>query len=174
MKNRKAFTLVELLLAIFLVSLFAYFVFATPQPITKEKVEVNTTNLPQYLQKNLRGDGEIVCIDKCRDCYYLTSSSKPKNAPMPLILSVKAEYILDKNDNSQKIELGRFKDKKVCLRLRHYKNNSISKVILDLGDSFLYIPSYFGEGKIFGSLNDARDWWIRDTQKGIRSQGEFY
>ena len=174
MKNRKAFTLIELLLAIFLVSLFAYFVFATPQPVTKERVEVNASNLPHYLQNSLRGDGEIVCIDKCRDCYYLTKTSKPQNSPMPIILNVKAEYTLDRNDNPQKIELGRFKDKKVCLRLRHYQNNSISKVILDLGEGFLYIPSYFGEGKIFGSLNDARDWWIRDSQNGIRSQGEFY
>ena len=170
---KRAFTLIELLLAIFLVGLFAYFVFATPQPVTKAKVEVNATTLPRYLQDNLVGDGELICVDNCKSCYYLRGSNKAIEAALPITLHINGEYILDSNDNPQRVELGRFKDKKICLRLRHYKNNSISKVILDLGDEFLYIPSYFGEGKIFSSLNDARDWWIKDTQN-LRSQGEFY
>ena len=178
MKNinsKKAFTLIELLLAIFLVGLFAYFVFATPSAVTKPKMEVNASNLPAYLQKNLRGNGEVVCIKKCKECYYITNSSKPQNAPLPLYLNVQAEYTLDKNNNPQKLELGRYKDKKVCLRFRHYKNGSISQIILDLGESkFLFIPSYFGEGKLFNSLSDARDWWVRDSQNILRSRGEWY
>ena len=172
--NRRAFTLVELLLAIFIVSLFAYFVFATPTPVAKERVEVNASNLPSYLQKNLNGNGEVVCINKCKDCYYVTNSAKPQNAPMPLVLSVRAEYILDRNNNPQKLELGRYNDKKICLRFRHYKNGSISQVILDLGNKFLFLPSYFGEGKLFNSLNDAADWWVKDSQNSIRSRGEWY
>jgi len=174
LKFKRAFTLIELLLAIFLVSLFAYFVFATPSSVQKPKIEVNASNFPSYLQKNLNGDGEIACIKKCRQCYYITNLAKPQDAPMPLLLNVKAEYILDRNDNPQKIELGRLNDEKVCLRLRHYKNGSISQVILDLGDKFLFIPSYFGEGKLFNSLNDAADWWVKDSQHGIHSQGEWY
>jgi len=141
-KNRQAFTLVELLLAIFLVGLFAYFVFATPT--------------------------------KCKECYYVTNLAKPQNAPMPLVLNVKAEYILDRNSNPEKLELGRFDDKKVCMRLRHYKNGSISQVILDLGDKFLFIPSYFGKGKEFNSLNEAVSWWVKDSQNSLRSRGEWY
>ena len=171
---KTAFTLVELLLAIFIVSLFAYFVFATPTPTDKVKVEVNATSLPRYLQKNLNGNGEVVCIDKCKKCYYITSSAKPQNAPMPLVLNVQAEYILDRNSNPQKLELGRYNDKKVCLRFRHYKNGSISQVILDLGNKFLFLPSYFGEGKLFNSLNDATDWWTKDSQNSITSRGEWY
>ena len=171
---KAGFTLIELLLAILLVSLFAYFVFATPGPVTKPKVEVNATNLPSYLQKNLNGDGEVVCIKKCKECYYVTNLAKPQNAPMPLFLNVKAEYILDRNNNPIKLELGRYKDKKICLRFRHYKNGSISQVILDLGDKFLFLPSYFGKGKIFNSLNEAADWWVKDSQNSIRSRGEWY
>jgi len=177
MKNRElksAFTLIELLIAIFLVSLFAYFIFATPTISTEQKVEVNASNLPSFLQKNLNGNGEVVCIKKCKECYYVTNLAKPQNAPMPLILNVKAEYILDRNSNPQKIELGRLNDKKVCMRLRHYKNGSISQVILDLGDRFLFIPSYFGEGKEFDSLNEAARWWSKDSQNILRSRGEWY
>ncbi len=172
--KKPAFTLIELLVTIFLMSLFAYFVFSKPRVETKAKVEVNTTNLPNYLQKNLNGDGEVVCINSCKDCYYITNSAKAQNAPMPLVLNVKAEYILDKNSNPQKLELGRYKDKKVCLRFRHYQNGSISQIILDLGDKFLFIPSYFGDGKIFNSLNDAADWWTRNSQNSLRSRSEWY
>ena len=174
MKFKTGFTLIELLLAIFLVSLFAYFIFATPASVTKAKIEVNASNLPSYLQKNLNGNGEVVCINKCKDCYYVTNLAKPQNAPMPMMLNVKAEYILDRNNNPVKLELGRYQDKKACLRFRHYKNGSISQVILDLGNKFLFLPSYFGKGKLFDSLNDAADWWVKDSQNSTRSRGEWY
>jgi prepilin-type N-terminal cleavage/methylation domain-containing protein len=173
-KLKRGFTLVELLLAIFLVGLFAYFIFATPGEYKAPKVEVNASNLPTFFQKNLNGDGEVVCIDNCRVCYYITINPNPTNAPLPMNLSVKNEFILDKNDNPVKLDLGRYKDKKVCMRFRHYKNGSISQVILDLGDKALFIPSYFGEGKLFSTVNEAADWWVKDSQNGLRSKGDWY
>ena len=174
MKNKKAFTLIELLIAIFLVSLFAYIVFATPTPVTKRKVEVNASTLPTYLQEKLSGDGDLICTNKCTQCYYIMNSLKPISIYLPLNLKVKKEYILDRSNNPQKLELSRFKDEKICLRIHHYKNGSISQVILDLGDKFLFIPSYFGEGKEFESLNEAADWWVKDSQNELRSRGDWY
>ena len=171
---KRGFTLVELLLAIFLVGLFAYFIFATPGKYKEPKEVVTVSNLPRFFQKNLSGDGEVVCINDCKECYYITNSQNPQNAPIPLVLKVKNEYILDKNNNPQKVDLGRFKDKKVCMRFRHYKNGSISQVILDLGDKVIFIPSYFGEGKEFGSISEAADWWVKDSQNQLRSRGDWY
>jgi len=172
-KFKKGFTLVELLLAIFLVSLMAYFVFSTPRGATKPKVEINATNLPFYLQENLTGNGELICVGKkCNECYYLLNGPKKAGA-FPLNIKVYEEYIIDRNENPQKIELGRFNDKKVCLRIRHYKNGSISPVILDIGKKYLFIGSYFKEGKIFDSLNDAVEYWLNDSDK-LRSKGEWY
>ncbi len=171
---KRGFTLVELLLAIFLVGLFAYFVFATPSEVKEQKEVVTIATLPRFLQKNLSGDGEVVCINKCKECYYITSSDEPSTAPIPFRLNVQNEYILDKNDNPVKLDLGRFKDKKVCMRLRHYKNGSISQVILDLGDKVIFLPSYFGEGKEFGSVSEAADWWVRDSQDLLKSRGDWY
>jgi prepilin-type N-terminal cleavage/methylation domain-containing protein len=172
-KFKKAFTLVELLLAIFLVALASYFVFSTPRGATTPKVEINATNLPFYLQENLIGEGELICVGKnCKECYYL--SNGPKKAGLfPLNIKVYNEYIIDANDNPQKIELGRFNDKKVCLRIRHYKNGSISPVILDIGKKYLFIGSYFKEGKIFDSLNDAIEYWLNGSDK-LRNKGEWY
>ena len=171
---KRGFTLVELLLAIFLVSLFAYFVFSTPGEYKKQTIEINATNLPNFLQKNLSGNGELVCVNKCKRCYYLTANGAQIDTTFPLNVRVFNEYIIDKNSNPQKIELGRFKDSKVCLRLRHYQNGSISPVILDLGDSFLFIGSYFKDGAEFNSLNDAVEYWLKDSANTLRSRGEWY
>ncbi len=171
---RGGFTLVELLLAIFLVGLFAYFVFATPSDIKEQKEVITISNFPKFLQKSLNGDGELICIKNCKECYYLTNSAKTTNTSIPIPLNVVNEYILDKNDNPVKLDLGRFKDKKICMRLRHYKNGSISQVILDLGGKALFIPSYFGEGKEFDSVDDAASWWVKDSQNALRSKGDWY
>ena len=171
---RSGFTLIELLLAIFIVSLFAYIVFATPSKFQKPKEKVTISNFPHFLQKNLHGDGELVCIKNCTECYYVSNSAEPQSAPLPIPMNVIAEYILDRNGNHQKLDLGRYKDKKICLRLRHYKNGSISQVILELKDRALFIPSYFGEGKSFDSVDQAAFWWLEDTQHGLKSQGEWY
>ncbi len=173
-KLTRGFTLVELLLAIFLVGLFSYFIFAIPSNYKQPKEVITISNFPKFLQKNLVGDGELVCINNCKECYYILNDNKPVNIALPLRLNVNNEYILDRNDNPTKIELGRFNDKKVSLRIRHYKNGSISQVILDLGDKVIFIPSYFGEGKEFNSISEAVDWWVKDSQNNLKSRGDWY
>jgi prepilin-type N-terminal cleavage/methylation domain-containing protein len=170
---KKGFTLVELLLAIFLVSLMAYFVFSTPRGATMPKIEINATNLPFYLQENLKGDGELICVGKsCKECYFLTNNSVAK-ASFPLNIKVLNQYIIDRNENPIKIKRGRFNDKPICLRIYHYKNGSISPTILETTKNYLFIGSYFKEGKEFSSLNDAIEYWLNDSDK-LRSKGEWY
>jgi prepilin-type N-terminal cleavage/methylation domain-containing protein len=171
---KRGFTLVELLLAIFLVGLLSYFVFSNVGETTKPKEVVTIKNLPRVFQKNLNGDGEMVCVNKCSECYYITSNGKPQNAPLPLPLKVTNEYILDKNNNPTKIELGRLNDKKVCMRLKHYTNGSISQVILEVNGEYIFIPSYFGEGKKFETLGEATEYWLKDSQGKLESRGDWY
>ena len=171
---KRGFTLVELLLAIFLVGLLSYFVFSGVGESKKPSEVVTIANLPRVLQKNLNGDGEMVCVNKCSKCYYITNASKAQNAPLPLSLKVTNEYILDKNDNPVKVDMGRLDDEKVCMRLHHYKNGSISQVILEVNKEYIFIPSYFGEGKKFGSLSDAVSYWLKSSQGKLESRGDWY
>ena len=173
-KLKKAFTLVELLLALFLMGLLAVFVFSQPGVYKKKEVKVTIANLPETFQNTLVGNGELVCVNKCSECYYLTDSKKVQNTPLPMPFKVTNEYILDKNNNPIKIEMGRFNDKKVCMRLKHYKNNSISPVILEVKGEYIYLPSYFGEGKKFDSLNEAVSYWVRNSEGKFRSKSEWY
>ncbi len=172
---KRGFTLVELLLAILLMGILALFVFSQPGEYQQNSQEITIKNLPEAFQKNLKGDGELVCIKKCSECYYLTDVQKPQTAPLPFPLKVQNEYILDKNGNPVKINLGRLNDKKVCFRLEHYKNNSISPVIVELeNDKFIFISSFFKEGKEFDSLNEAAAYWLKDSDGKFRSRSEWY
>ena len=171
---KRGFTLVELLLAIFLVGLLSYFVFSGVGESKKTEEVITISNLPRVLQRNLNGDGELVCVNKCSKCYYITNSGSPQNAPLPMPLKVTNEYILDKNDNPIKIDLGRLDDQKVCMRLQHYKNGSISQVILEVDKEYIFLPSYFGEGKSFNSLNEAVTYWLKDSQGKLKSRGDWF
>ena len=172
---KRAFTLIELIVVILLIALVAYFVFSNPTIKKNKSVAITFETLPKYLRENLAGDGELICINKCSSCFYLNGVSKPQKVTLPIQLKVKNVYVLDRSDNPTKIEYGRLKDKKVCLRLKHYKNGSISQEILELkGDKFLFIPAYFGEGKLFDSLNDATTWWLRLQNEAPRSRGDWY
>ncbi len=171
---KRGFTLVELLLAILLIGILATFVFSQPREYKKNQKKVTISNLPEALQQGLSGDGELVCIKDCTECYYLTDTKRAQSAPLPLPLKVTNEYILDRNNNPIKIEKGRFNDKKVCLRLKHYKNGSISPVILEIKDKYIFLPSYFREGKEFDSLNEAVRYWLKDSEGRFRSKSEWY
>jgi prepilin-type N-terminal cleavage/methylation domain-containing protein len=92
-KLTRGFTLVELLLAIFLVGLFSYFIFAIPSNYKQPKEVITISNFPKFLQKNLVGDGELVCINNCKECYYILNDNKPVNIALPLRLNVNNEYI---------------------------------------------------------------------------------
>jgi len=171
--HKSGFTLLELLIAILLIGILGSFVFNNIGKFDKPKEVVTIANLPHILQKNLTGDGEMVCVNKCSSCYYITDSAKLNNISLPFPLKVRNEYIIDKNNNPVKIKLGRLNDKKICLRIRHYKNNSISQVILENNGEFIFIPSYFSEGKKFGSLSDATAYWIRNREK-LQGRGDWY
>ena len=153
----------------------AYFVFSSPGIPKESRVAITKETLPNYLQKSLPKDGQLVCINKCTKCVYLDGTKSQKDVTLPISLRVKNEYIIDQNENPVKIDLGRYNDKKVCMRLNHYKNGSISQVILELNDNkFLFIPSFFGNAQEFDSLNDAVSYWLKDSQNILRSKGDWY
>ncbi len=172
--NRRGFTLFELIIVIFLVSLVAYFVFTYPQKYAKKQKRVTLSNLSKYLRENFSIDGELICFDKCKKCIFLTEQDA-KEIAIPIKLSIKAQYIVDDNDNPIRVDLGRFKDKKVCLRVHRYRNGSTSQLILEKENGeFYYLPTYFGKGKKFDSLQGAVDAWIGDNRDILRSRGDWY
>ncbi len=167
---KKGFSLIELLIVIAIISLFGFLVFDF---LKKAEIRQDPYTI-KNLQKILRdqGDVELICINKCTQCFTRAPGSKTLQETGSDLKKIQA-YTVDKSDNPQKIEFGRLKDRPVCLRYRHYANGSSTQIILKSEEKFFYFPSYFGEVSVHDSAEDAAEAWIKDT-KILRNRGNYY
>lgn len=161
-KNQAAFTLLELLIVILLISIFYYLVSATFKKEKRASNILTIKNINKYPLKHLpRLGAELICIDDCKRCFiYNYDTYKIVNINSKL--SKLKAYIVDSDKEPIKIDFGRLKDKSICLRYRYYPNGSSSQMIIKMDNRYYYIPSYFGKIKEYPSLMEAinRYRWI--------------
>jgi len=167
---KKGFSLIELLIVIAIISLFGFLVFDFLKKTEIKQDPYSIKNLKKILQD--QGDIELVCIDKCTQCFTHTPGSDTMQEASSDLKEIQA-YTLDDNDNPQKIEFGRLKDHPICLRYRHYANGSSTQIILASEEKFFYFPSYFGKVSVHDSVEDAAEVWVQGSKK-LRSQGNYY
>lgn len=163
-KSRVAFTLLELLIVILLISIFYYLVSASFKRDKKSNQRVLTIkNIKDYPLKKLSTKGaELICLNRCQNCFiYDYSIGKTIDIKSSLPKKLKA-YILNSNSEAVQIKFGRLHDNPICLRYRYYPNGSSSEMIIEDKDTYYYIPSYFGKTEQYSSLLDAvnRAKWI--------------
>ncbi len=129
-------------------------------------------NLKDAFIDNNSDDAELICIDKCTQC-FVSSIGSGKSQEIASNLKEIQAYILDNGDNPQRIEFGRLDDDPICLRFRYYVNGSSTQIILESEEKFFYFPSYFGEVEVFESIDEAVDRWVSDM-KILRNRGDYY
>jgi len=167
---KKGFSLIELLIVIAIISLFGFLVFDFLKKVEIKQDPYRIKNLKKILQNY--GDTELLCINKCTECFTRIPGSNEFQATDSDLKELQA-YTLDKNSNPQKIEFGRFKDRPICLRYRHYANGSNTQIILGSDEKFFYFPSYFGEVSVHNSLENAAEAWV-EGEETLRSRGNYY
>ncbi len=174
MRLRRGFTLLELIVVVFIISLVYSLVFSNLQK-KKDKPKVLTPlNLKDNVFKLIHGEGEFFCILKCKECYYSQSNSTNiKRFQGQLALGELEVYILDADDNFQKIEYGRVDDERLCIRYNIYPNKSSSKMVIKNKTGVFYIPSYFGESQKVTDFDEAKEIWLKYSDK-VSSMGDFY
>jgi len=167
---RKGFSLIELLIVIAIISLFGFLIFDF---LKKAEIKPDPYTIKSLKQafKNT-GDTELVCLNKCTQCFLITPGSGQMQEVESSFKEIQA-YIVDQDEHLQKIAFGRMDDHPVCLRFTHYTNDSSTQIILRSEGKFFYFPSYFGEVSMHGSAEDAAEQWIGDT-KLLGSQGGYY
>jgi len=175
-QTRKGFSLIELLLVIFIISLVYFLgfdVLGSPKkrsiPLTPEtlKTEIVRSNLFQ-------GSGTLLCTDACTKCYFrkdISSDFKPYEGK--IALKGTKVYTLNRDRSLDKIEYGRYRDQKICLLMDFYPNGSTTKLVLETPKGIFLIPSYLGEVQKFTSLDEAQEAWL-GTSQAISRGGEFY
>ncbi len=165
-----AFSLIELIIVILIASLFAAMVFTTVSLRKPGQKHVVLQRLKEVGQQRLPDNTELVCIDKCRQCFLMREGTRQaiKSQIPPL-----TAYTLDEGRNPQKIDFGRMDDRPICLRFYFHANGSTSQMILEADDTYYFVPSYFGEIQTFESLDEAASYWQRYRDQ-LDTMGTFY
>ncbi len=169
-ERRKGFTLLELLIVILLLSLFAFLVFATVKNNVKNTPPPHLSQLKEYLAAK-KGERELVCIEGCRRCFWLFPGGR--EAESTLHFKPLEAYRIDEYGQAVAVEFGRWHDKKVCLRYRRYANGSTDQMILKNEEGSFFFPAYFGRVQRFESVEDAVEF-ARKGEDLLHDKGDYY
>ncbi len=175
-RDHKAFSLVELLIVILIVSLVYFLGFSNIEKSSSKPKALTPLNLKSTIVKSdiFQGEGSLVCIDKCRSCYIRKDVNSPFE-PYENKIDLKniEAYTLDARDTLQEIEYGRYKDEKICLVLHFYRNGSSTQIILKQDDSIYFLPAFFDDAQKVGSLEEAKELWLKNDRL-VANKGDFY
>ncbi len=160
--NKKAFTLMEMLLVVVIISM-TYAIFAMNFSKIHKNEKADILKINSYLRKHFgKGFLKIVCPKFEKSCYVL-NDKHDKLAELKLFED--NQYTVYKKINDQVIEAffpsyiaknGDIKD--VWFSYTLYPNDSNSNLILDMGDkgSILFY-SYLNKPEIFSDLEKAQE-----------------
>lgn len=172
----KAFTLIELLIVILIVSMVYYLGFSGFS-ITKPKPKALTPlNLKSTIQENkfFEGHATLLCTDHCKKCYLRRGINAPYQPYSNAIdLRGTVAYTVDNDEHLEPIEYGRYKDSQICLVMDFYDNGSSTQLILKQGEKAYFLPAFFGKPKAFEDIEDAKAHWLRYT-KLVSDRGDYY
>ena len=174
--HKKGFTLVELLIVVLLVSLIYFLGFSNIKLAKKEPKALSPLNLKETItsSKNFTGQMTLLCVNKCKTCLLrrdISSAYQPYSNGIDLT-NIKA-YTIDARNTLVQIEYERYDDKKVCLKMDFYPNGSSTQIILENEKGAYFLPTYFEKAKKFASVEDAKEYWLENTQL-VSDSGEFY
>ena len=172
----KGFSLIELLIVILIISI-VYFLGFEGVDMGKQKPKALTLlNLKSNIisSKLFAGEGTLLCINRCRSCYIRQNiSSGFEEYTGPIDLKNIQAYTIDTHDTLIPIEYNRYQDKKICLIMDFFKNGSSTQIILENDKGAYFLPAFFGDPKEFSSIEEAKDYWLRNSTI-ISDSGDFY
>lgn len=174
--TRNAFSLIELLVVIVIISIVYFLGF---NGIEKEKnapKALTPLNLKTTIENStlFTGEGTLICIDRCRQCYFRKDIGSPFNAYENKIdLAGTKVYTLDAHESLLELEDKRYQDKKICLEMHFYQNGSSSQLILENRHGIYFLPAYFGKARKVDSLEEAKELWLKESRL-VASSGDFY
>ena len=174
--GHKGFSLIELLIVIIIISLVYFLGFSGIDNTTTKPKVLTPLNLKSTVLKSelFQGEATLLCINKCRSCYMRKNINSPFTAyEHGIDLKNVEAYTLDAQDSLQRVEYGRYQDKKICLMLSFYPNGSSTQIILDNKEAVYFLPAFFDEPKKLDSLEDAKEFWLKNSQL-VSNSGDFY
>lgn len=173
---QQGFTLIELLIVILIVSMVYFLGFSKVELANNKPKALTPLNLKDTITqaKDFNRQVSLLCINHCKICLLrkgVSSPYAPYNNSIDLH-NIKA-YTLDGSDSLVRIDYGRYNDKKICLKMDFYPNGSSTQIILEDDEGAYFLPAYFDKPKRFSSPEEAKDYWVENTQL-VSNSGEYY
>ena len=175
-KFQRGFSLIELLIVIFIISLVYYLGFSGVELGKQKPKALTPLNLKETIVNSefFNGHATLMCVNKCRKCYLrkgLTSSFLAYTNKIDLT-NIEV-YTLDTRESLKQMEYARYNDEKICLIMDFYNNGSSTQMILKNEDGAYFLPAFFGEAKKFDSPEDAKTYWLSKSEK-VSDSGGYY
>lgn len=174
--HHKGFSLLELIVVVLIVSLIGFLVFSSAVKQQQKTEVLDPSTLPSTLRDSFKGQGdvELFCIKKCEECYVMQGANiSPYDGGINFGKDLEIHVLDDNNQFAQLDELGRVKDKKICLRYHLYANGSTTQMVIVNNQGIFYLPSYFGKAQKVADMEEAKALWIKEDYS-LRDSGSFY
>ncbi len=170
----RAFTLLELIIVVLILSLISLLLATTMQKTGQKQKPLTPENLKAMIGELglLHTEGELFCLDACRQC-YLYKDGKTTKYEGAVALGEMEVYRLDSEEKLSKIDFGRYDDHPVCLRFAFHANGSSSQMVIQNRSNSYFIPAFFGDVIKFSSLEEVEEYWATQV-KSLKDQGEYY
>jgi len=175
-KVHKGFSLIELLIVIIIISIVYFLGFSNIELSSNKAKALTPLNLKNNILKAglFQGDATLLCINKCSSCYIREDINSPfEEFKQSIDLKNIEAYTLDSHDSIQRIDYGRYQDKKICLIINFYSNGSSTQIILKNNRAAYFLPAFFDEPKEVDTLEEAKELWLKNSQL-VSNSGDFY
>jgi len=162
-KERKAFTLFELILVVVIIGI-VYTLFIQNIDKLQRTQKLGLSELVKHM-KTFQDKNEIhlVCTEECAKCeIYIDNNATEKY--LELFKSEVISYYINKDGQLEEKKYASMYDERgeeieVCLRLTLFKNGSFSESILKQNEKVYYFPSYFGKMQEFDSMDGLEEYF---------------
>ena len=173
----KGFTLLELIVVVMIISIVSFLVISAAARNEEKKVEIlDLSTLPSKFRDAFKGQGdvELYCIKKCEECYVMQGGNiSPYDGGTSFGEDVEIHLLDDDDQFVQVDDLGRIKDKKVCLRYHLYPNGSTTQMVVVNNKGTYFLPAYFGKAKKVADMQEAKELWVKEDYS-LKDSGSFY
>jgi len=173
---RRAFSLMELLLVIFIISLVYFLGFDGIDKRAKPQAKITPISLKKEITHHplFQGEGTFICVNHCKRCYLRKDISAPfEEIESPILLGDLKVYSVNYQNDLYRPDLGRYQDNKICLRVDFYRNGSSTPLILENEEGVFFLPAFFGSPQKTDSTEEAKALWLAHTED-LKEQGEYY
>jgi prepilin-type N-terminal cleavage/methylation domain-containing protein len=158
---KKAFTLIELIIVIVLISTSYFLVFSNSFSVKKDEKILDLFNLKEYLLNNFEFEKELsfLCIEDDFSCYIKTDAILNKDFKVTNFFKTKPN-IYRYNSDEEKVEFEELRvnntNHNVIFELKINSDYKTNEFIADTLDSGIFVfNSIFTKPKIYKSLNES-------------------